>query len=1228
MDELVNALLAYLPMDRRHALAAGDALPTQARGAALFADIAGFTPLTEALNRELGPQRGAEALTSHLNRVYDVLIDALHAYHGSVIGFSGDAITCWLDGDDGLQATACALAMQTAMRQFTAVALPSGGTLPLAMKVAVAAGSVRRLLVGDPAIQVIEVMAGATLDRLAAAEHQAERGEVVLDSATAAGLAGQVRVAAWRSAAGGAYAVAGDLITPVAPQSWPPLPAPLASETVRPWLLSAVYDRLRAGRGDFLAELRPAVALFLRFAGLDFAHDAAAGPALDGYIRWVQGIVASHGGTLIQVTTGDKGSYLYVAFGAPVAHEDNAARAVAAALALQTPPVPLAVFGRVQIGISAGRMRTGAYGGASRTYGVLGDDTNLAARLMQAAAPGEIIASVIARQAAGDRWAWVTLPPITVKGKRDPIAIYRCAGRRGPRPARRAPTRGGPVIGRDADLAVADARLAQALAGQGQVLAIVAEAGMGKSRLLTEVIARARERGATVATGECSAYGMRAGYSVWQAILRGLFGLSQRAGEADQVRATARRLRRYTPALVARLPLLGVVLGLAIPDTDLTAPFDAKLRKASLEALVVDWLRARAAAGPLVLAFEDCHWLDPLSHDLLEVVSRAIVNVPVLVLAAYRPFQAEHLQATRISGLPHYTEVQLAQLADEQAQEMVRLTLRRLYGLRPVAAKLVERATERAQGNPFYIEELLTYLHGRGADPADPRALDRPDLPTSLHSLVLSRIDRLSESQQSTLKLASVVGRQFAAATLWSSYPEIGGPDAVRADLDELVRLELTLPDAPEPDPSYLFKHTMTQEAAYDSLPYALRARLHERIGLYLETRDARAVDRLAFHFDRSDNVAKRREYLVKAGVAAQAAYANAAARDFLERALPWLPPVDRFEALLRLGQVAELVSRWDDAAERYGQALVIAGELGDRGAAARCRTAMGELLRRRSRFTEAAGWLAEARADFESLDDQAGVAQVLHYAGSMAAQQGHHERARDLYEESLAIRRALDDRPRIASLLSNLGIVARMQGDQAMARALHEEGLALRRTLGDRWAIANSLNNLGNVALDQGDLAEARARLEEAVVLHQETGDRWNHANALNNLGNVARAQGDRAAAAALYADSLAINAELGDRWALAYLFEDIGALAAVGGEPARALRLIGAATALREAMGAPRTTAEQARLDQSLALARLTLDPATQEQLAAEGAALTLDRAIDLAATADPPMPAPTLV
>ena len=172
---------AYIPRDRRRALATGATMADRVQGAGLFADISGFTPLTEALATELGPHRGAEELTAVLGRVFHEVITELDRFGGDVIYFSGDAITCWIDGDDGARATASALAMQAAIARVGTVVTPGGSTVTLAMKVAIAVGPARRFVVGDPAIQLIDVLAGRLVDDLAETEHHAGKGEVVLD---------------------------------------------------------------------------------------------------------------------------------------------------------------------------------------------------------------------------------------------------------------------------------------------------------------------------------------------------------------------------------------------------------------------------------------------------------------------------------------------------------------------------------------------------------------------------------------------------------------------------------------------------------------------------------------------------------------------------------------------------------------------------------------------------------------------------------------------------------------------------------------------------------------------------------------------------------------------------------------------------------------------------------------------------------------------------------------
>lgn len=243
--------LVYLPMDRRHALAAGYDLPDRTSGTVLFADISGFMPLTELLARELGYQLGVEELTRRLNQVYTVLIDAVHAERGSVINFSGDAITCWFDGDSGVRAIRCALAMQAGMRPFAIMMTPAGTQIALVLKVAVAAGGVRRFLVGDPQIQQIEVLAGSTLDHVAYGEHLALPGDVLADAESVQALGTHVLIHEWRTDAqyGERFAVV-DAYTAAMPGSgWPTIPEHALTPTqARPWLLPAVYEKVRSGK--------------------------------------------------------------------------------------------------------------------------------------------------------------------------------------------------------------------------------------------------------------------------------------------------------------------------------------------------------------------------------------------------------------------------------------------------------------------------------------------------------------------------------------------------------------------------------------------------------------------------------------------------------------------------------------------------------------------------------------------------------------------------------------------------------------------------------------------------------------------------------------------------------------------------------------------------------------------------------------------------------------------
>lgn len=265
---MTSSLDRYLPQDRRRALAAGATLPPRCNGAALFADLVGFTPLAHQLTRQLGVRRGVEELARRIDALYDALVGAIEARGGSVIGFAGDALTCWFDAvepDAPARALTCAQAMQQAVQSFPEVRL----------RTAVTHGPARRLVVGDPGIQLIDTLAGATVARLATADRAARHGEVVVDQATvrALGQAGEVRE--WLVGNNGeTFAVIDATMAPGHPGVTVALPAldeiTLDAALIRPWILPAVYAREQGGHGAFLTELRPTAALFVRFEGIDY----------------------------------------------------------------------------------------------------------------------------------------------------------------------------------------------------------------------------------------------------------------------------------------------------------------------------------------------------------------------------------------------------------------------------------------------------------------------------------------------------------------------------------------------------------------------------------------------------------------------------------------------------------------------------------------------------------------------------------------------------------------------------------------------------------------------------------------------------------------------------------------------------------------------------------------------------------------------------------------------
>jgi len=891
---VAEPLHVYMPMDRRQALVRGETLPDRTSGAALFADISGFTPLTAALARELGPQRGAEELGRLLNQVYGALVAKVHGYGASVIDFSGDAITCWIDdaippaspprsggsvtaspgsSHAGPRAIACALAMQSAMAQFASIATSTGVPFSLAIKVAVALGPVRRLLVGDPQIQNLEVIAGRTLDLLARAEHHARRGEVVADAAVIDQAGGRIAVAEWRTDAetGQRVAVISGLAEPIPPHPWPDLPPDCLPEArCRPWLLPEVYKRISGGTRQFLAELRPTAALFLSFRGIDYDTDDQAGKKLDAYVRWVQAEVERYAGSLLEVIVGDKGSYLLAAFGAPTAHHDDGVRAVSAALALQSTPPEFEYITGVQIGVTEGQMRAGAYGStARRAYGLQGDKVNLAARLMQAATDGLLCDEAI-YQAAHARLVFAPLASIKVKGKAEPVAVYRPTGEK--KHLTRSQAR---LVGRTHERVLLRESLQGVFHGPSRVVVVEGEAGIGKSRLVAELRqqAEAMEVATLSLTGDAA--DKTTPFHAWRDVFGKLVNPGSHPDPDEQLQRLT-DLLQDSPEHLQLAPLLSPVLSLPLPETEATASLTGQARTDRTCDLLVTLLRNALAQSPRTIFVENAQDLDPASWALTLAVSQHLLSL--LLVIATRPL-SEPLPAgyTQLQRAAHLQTLSLKALTPDEAYLLACEHL----GVAGLPRPLVE-LLHKAAGNPSVIEELVYQLRDDGyVTVVDGECQVLPDIdlqgvafPTTAQGVIISRIDRLSPPEQLTLKVASAIGRVFSRQTLYDVFPVASDKPHLDRHLETLERLDLISQSAP--DQTYTFKNLLTQEAAYNSMLYSQRRQLHRLVAEWYERTfrdDADEPDALAphyaalaHHWRQADDPAKAIDYLEKAG--------------------------------------------------------------------------------------------------------------------------------------------------------------------------------------------------------------------------------------------------------------------------------------------------------------------------------------------------------------------------
>lgn len=1054
--------------------------------AVLFADISGFTALTARYERE--GRLGLEKLTEILNAYFARTIAAVMACGGDIESISGDGLVVFWDVREGRDLAGCvrhAVACGERLHEGARAILSDGA--PLRLRAAVVCGQALAIEVGGTEDRRHFLLSGAPLFEITETLDQAQPGETALSAAARLLVPGR----------------AADGIGP--PPARPALEAGHIPALKR-FLPRQVIRLAEPGGEQLFAEFRRISVCFLRLTGLvcDSPHDLE---RVQQAIGRADAIVHRYGGGEQQLTMNDKGALLMVVFGLPgSAHEDDPVRAVLAMRELLTALDDLWLD--CTCGVTTGVAYCGPIGGEERRiYTVIGSAVNLASSLSDIRGHRIVCDSETAR-AAGHRITFEPLPSAVGKGLSTDTRLFRPSTRR----ARPDPTRD--IVGRGGELEELAGLLDRRLAGSRGALALVeGEAGIGKSTLMRALSRQAAERGFQVLGGAADAFDRSTPFRAWREPFAALLGLDP-ADSGSSLRAVADWTATF-PDVAPLAPLLGAVLAVPLPDTDLTRQMEGVVRAENTLTVLMRTL-AEGARKPTLLLLDDVQWLDPSSLDLLGRLDVEALGLVVCLAARSGGAEGDGEDFEAVVSRPEVRRMKIQGISDEAIGALV---ARRL-GATSVPAALVEFVRERAAGNPYYSEEVAAILLDSGRlSVSDGQCvvsgvLDDLSMDGSLESVIASRVDLLRPPEQHTVKVASVQGRRVAYDMLSGVRQLAPEEPPLPRQLAELMRREILLELEQEPSRHYLFKHLITQQAIYNRLLFAQRRELHKAVAEWMEEHLAEGVAShlsvIGTHWSLAEHHDKAATYFERAGERSLHGGADRETIELLERALDLLGklagPRDPLREARILRQIGDAHSRRGallEAVRALTEGLHRLGDSWPKSKGGMAGRLLVEMLRQLWRRTLRLRPAASSERETERAYIHHHLTSINYFLNRPAEMILATACAVNAGERSTDKLRLTEAYLGFANVMGIVGLHGVAQSYTRLAEASLPGGLSAAQRI-----VPNELRSiyLGSVAA----LAEAEALVTEMLAASREIGDERHLREALSLLGIITLMRGD----------------------------------------------------------------------------------------------------------------------